>query len=748
MYTLEERMKAVELYIQSGCSEGTVIRTLGYPSHTALRNWYKEYLAAGQLRAGSAPKPRYTQEQKAAAVEYYAAHSTTLTQACRALGYPTRYVLRRWILETRPELLEKGRKPCPKDGHLVRYTQEQKQEAVEAMLVQGIPDYKVAARYGVSRAALYNWKQQLLGRDKVVPMKKKADPVEQSREKESLEAEIADLQQQIRRLQMERDALEKAAELLKKAGGINLIHLENPEKAEVIDALRPLYRLKELLQLFQISKSSYFYSVHAAQEDKYKELRCEIRGIFQENASCYGYRRIYTCLKKKGTTLSEKVVRRIMRQEKLEVYVSSHRKYSSYKGEISPEVPNILQRNFHAASPNQKWLTDLTEFALPAGKVYLSPVIDCFDGMVHSWTIGTSPNAQLVNNMLEKALATLRPGEHPNIHSDRGCHYRWPEWIKLVHDAGLTRSMSRKGCSPDNSACEVFFGRLKNEMYYGRSWAGVSLERFMEILDNYIHWYNEVRIKLSLDGMSPLEFRQSLGLIWNQSRILSAPPDAVVPNKSYQELAEHYATAIVPARVRAPKDKAAVEGTVGIISTFILAALRNQQFLSLPELNEAIWERLEAFNNKPFQKKNGSRASLFAEEKPFLRPLPPYPFELATWKKATVGPNYHISVERMNYSVPFEYIRQKVDVRLTRATVRYSTMGAGSVPIPGCTANSTSTAPFRSTCRLTTRNMCSGTGKGLSAGPVRLAAARNVLSMPFSAATRSSSRGINPAWVC
>ena len=269
MYTLEERMKAVELYIQSGCSEGTVIRTLGYPSHTALRNWYKEYLAAGQLRAGSAPKPRYTQEQKAAAVEYYAAHSATLTQACRALGYPTRYVLRRWILETRPELLEKERKPCPKDGHLVRYTQEQKQEAVEAMLVQGIPDYKVAARYGVSRAALYNWKQQLLGRDKVVPMKKKADPVEQSREKESLEAEIADLQQQIHRLQMERDALEKAAELLKKAGGINLIHLKNPEKAEVIDALRPLYRLKELLQLFQISKSSYFYCVHAAREDKY-----------------------------------------------------------------------------------------------------------------------------------------------------------------------------------------------------------------------------------------------------------------------------------------------------------------------------------------------------------------------------------------------------------------------------------------------------------------------------------------------
>lgn len=139
----------------------------------------------------------------------------------------------------------------------------------------------------------------------------------------------------------------------------------------MIDALRPVYRLKELLQLFQISKSSYFYCVHAAQKDKYKDLRWEIKRIFHENTSCYGYRRIYTCLKKSGITLSEKVVRRIMHQEKLEVSVSSHRKYSSYKGEISPEVPNILQRNFHVASPNQKWLTDLTEFALGEADIIL-----------------------------------------------------------------------------------------------------------------------------------------------------------------------------------------------------------------------------------------------------------------------------------------------------------------------------------------------------------------------------------------
>lgn len=140
-------------------------------------------------------------------------------------------------------------------------------------------------------------------------------------------------------------------------------------------------------------------------------------------------------------------------------------------------------------------------------------------------------------------------------------------------------------------------------------------------------------------------------------------------NKAYSELAEHYNTAILPCRVRSPKDKAFVEGTVGVISTFILAALRNRRFLSLAELNEAISERLYEFNHKPFQKRDGSRAIAFEEEKAFLMPLPPTPFELSTWKIATVAPNYHITVDKMNYSVPYEYIKRKVDVRMTRNTV-------------------------------------------------------------------------------
>ena len=142
-----------------------------------------------------------------------------------------------------------------------------------------------------------------------------------------------------------------------------------------------------------------------------------------------------------------------------------------------------------------------------------------------------------------------------------------------------------------------------------------------------------------------------------------------VINKTYQELAEHYRTAVVPTRVRSPKDKATVERNVGIISTWITAALRNQQFLSLWELNTAIRSRLVEFNTKPFQKKEGSRASVFEEEQVFLHPLPEYHYELSIWKIATVQFNYHIAVENGNYSVPYEYIKQKVNVRLTKRLV-------------------------------------------------------------------------------
>jgi len=150
----------------------------------------------------------------------------------------------------------------------------------------------------------------------------------------------------------------------------------------------------------------------------------------------------------------------------------------------------------------------------------------------------------------------------------------------------------------------------------------------------------------------------------------------IVLNRTYQELAEHYGTAVIPTRVRTPKDKATVEGTVGIISTYILAAIRNQKFFSLSELNAEIRERLHKFNHKPFQRKDGSRAALFAEEHRFLLPLPTRAYELSEWKKATVQYNYHILADGHYYSVPYEYIKREVDVRLTRNVVEVFSSGS------------------------------------------------------------------------
>ena len=262
------------------------------------------------------------------------------------------------------------------------------------------------------------------------------------------------------------------------------------------------------------SKSSYFYQANALKRpDKYYDLRSLIIDIFDNSKGTYGYRRVHMELKNKTRTVSEKVVKRIMREAGLIVKQPKIKKYNSYKGEISPAVPNIIDRDFHADAPNEKWLTDITEFHIPAGKIYLSPIIDCFDGAAVSWTIGISPNADLVNSMLDSAIKTLQENEKPIVHSDRGAHYRWAGWISRMEQSGLIRSMSKKGCSPDNSACEGFFGRLKNEMFYLRDWSDTTIEQFIEKLDTYIHWYNEKRIKLSLGGKSPMQYRQSLGLV-------------------------------------------------------------------------------------------------------------------------------------------------------------------------------------------------------------------------------------------
>jgi len=313
---------------------------------------------------------------------------------------------------------------------------------------------------------------------------------------------------------LELDVLKKAEEIIKKDRGIDPKKMTNKEKMSLIDALRTKYPLNDLLKTVEMPKSSYFYwKAASCRPDKYAGLRITVKEVFEENRSRYGYRRIHAVFRNWGEIVSEKVIRRIMAEEFLVVPHKKKRKYNSYKGEITPAAENILGRDFHADAPNTKWLTDLTEFHIPAGKIYLSPIIDCFDGMAVSWTIGTRPNAKLVNTMLDNAVASLSENDHPIIHSDRGFQYRWPNWLSKVKEAGLKRSMSKKGCMEDNAACEGFFGRLKNEMFYHRPWQNVSLEQFIKELDGYLRWYNEKRIKMSLGALSPVDYRRSIGLV-------------------------------------------------------------------------------------------------------------------------------------------------------------------------------------------------------------------------------------------
>ncbi|WP_175816898.1 IS3 family transposase [Burkholderia diffusa] len=510
MYSYEDRVRAVRLYIKYGRSAAATIRELGYPSRKNLARWYRAFIEVGDLPAGyRRSRPRYSAEQKQIAVEHYLSHGCNFAATTRALGYPCRAVLAAWVHELRPDI----RKRLVSNAPNVPSSPALRQAAVIELCTRDEGARVIAEKIGVSRPTLYNWKNKLLGREAPASMKRHKN-LASAPERAELEQQLESLRRDIRQLQLEHDILKKANELLKKGLGIDPRLLSNREKTTLVDALRQIYALPELLAILGLARSSYFY--HRARllvADKYAGMRRVITNIFELNYRCYGYRRIRAALGKQQVFISEKVVRRLMRQEGLAAGSSRRRRYGSYQGEIGPAPENLINRDFRAAAPNKKWLTDITEFQIPAGKVYLSPVIDCFDGLVVSWSIGTRPDAELVNTMLDAAIETVADSKHrPMVHSDRGAHYRWPGWLSRMHDAKLIRSMSRKGCSPDNAACEGFFGRLKTELFYPRGWQAASIEQFIEAVDSYIRWYNAKRIKISLGSLSPLEYRESLGL--------------------------------------------------------------------------------------------------------------------------------------------------------------------------------------------------------------------------------------------
>lgn len=272
-----------------------------------------------------------------------------------------------------------------------------------------------------------------------------------------------------------------------------------------VHELRPYYPLPVLLEVSGMARSSYYYHSRCMQRpDKYKRIKRLIIKIFQKHQKRYGYRRITASLQKEGVKVNHKTVYRLMSDMGL-VSNLRRKKHSSYKGEMGKIAPNILARNFRAKTPMQKLVTDVTEFHILGKKIYLSPVMDLFNREILSYSISLSPNMKMIDEMLERLFCTREIKKGVIMHSDQGALYQSSSYQKNLADKGIVQSMSRKATCLDNAVIENFFGLLKSEMFYGKEFG--SIEHFTEELKEYIRYYNEDRIKIKLDGLSPVQYR-------------------------------------------------------------------------------------------------------------------------------------------------------------------------------------------------------------------------------------------------
>lgn len=259
-----------------------------------------------------------------------------------------------------------------------------------------------------------------------------------------------------------------------------------------------------LLLIFQLSRSSYYYLKNISEYDKYEAIKQEILEISRKHKNRYGYRRITQELHNKGFIINHKTVNKLMRALEIEC-VQIKSKYKSYRGSESETAPNIIARNFQADKSNVKWTTDITEFSLLGKKLYLSPILDMYNGEIISYTIDYHPDLQLVMDMLNKALNKVKKYDGLIIHSDQGWHYQHKHYRHTLKKHKIIQSMSRKGNCLDNSIMESFFGTLKNEFFYNNTFT--SIEEFKIELNKYINYYNNERIKYRLNGLSPVKYR-------------------------------------------------------------------------------------------------------------------------------------------------------------------------------------------------------------------------------------------------
>lgn len=274
----------------------------------------------------------------------------------------------------------------------------------------------------------------------------------------------------------------------------------------MIQKLRQEFPLATLLEIAQLPHATFYYHLKRMERtDKYETAKAEITAIYHENKGRYGYRRITTELHSRNIPLNHKTVQKLMKELGLVCRVRM-KKYRSYKGEVGKIAPNLLNRDFYAEKPNQKWVTDVTEFNLFGKRLYLSPILDLCSSDLVSYTISDRPVLSMVTAMLDKAFEKIPDGTDLILHSDQGWQYQHKQYQRMLREKGIRQSMSRKGNCLDNAVVENFFGLLKSELLYLQEFD--SMEHFKQELIAYLDYYNNHRIKAKLKGLPPAIHRQ------------------------------------------------------------------------------------------------------------------------------------------------------------------------------------------------------------------------------------------------
>lgn len=450
------------------------------------------------------PRPSsLTREQRERAVDRFE-QGWTVGAAATEIGSPQRgraiyfsvYNLHQvWQVRGRMCLMDRTGKTRP------RYSLATKKQVVERYIA-GEAAAELAREFNLSsRAMVHTWaKQWRDGGDQALAPKKpgrtsKRAPAEPATTTEKSQGEDLCL-------------LRAENAYLRQLRGVETV--TSGVKAQVITALRSEYRLLDLLRVSGVARSTYYY--HLSKQDapdRHEGLQEQIREVFEASRRRYGHRRVRLVLVNEyQTVVSRKLVARLMRKMGLVCKARRRRGYSSYQGQVGRVAGNVLNREFEATKPSQKWVSDVTMFHVAGKKMYLCPVMDLCDRSILSYRVSASPDTRLTREALESAIREYQPAPGVVVHTDQGVQYQHRSWQALITGCGGVVSMSRKGNCYDNSVMENFFGHLKSEMFYGEQFE--SVEVFCRAVDEYICWWNTVRVQERLGGLSPAGYRRQL----------------------------------------------------------------------------------------------------------------------------------------------------------------------------------------------------------------------------------------------